>query len=420
MMRATVLATIDQALLSLLNFALAMALIRFANKEEYGLYAQLMTLQSFFSPVHAGLFVSAYLALAPRMSSARALAYRNSMALADIWISLGSAILVALLTFFGARLFGGPLSWATVAAATAALVGLWWREFLRQTYFAGLQYRKALYVDVVYAVTTAIALALLILNGTVNATTALWCMVAGAGVAAVLPVISMALASRASLGEIRADVAASWGVGRWDALGSCVTWASSQSYVYFAAAFGGLSAAADVSVGRLLATPLLLLWSSYANVLRPNGVRAMADESAVTVRRLARRSLLFVMCCSAAYAAVLILMLPFAEHGFFGNKFAHLQLIALLWVAYSMLSGLTTVAASLLRSALRFRQVFALQSLCSVAALVLLALSRSLPGAAAQVLALALAEVISVALLWQALSQLIRTKAFPEHAAASP
>ena len=46
-------------------------------------------------------------------------------------------------------------------------------------------------------------------------------------------------------------------------------------------------------------------------------------------------------------------------------------------------------------------------------------LLSSLPGAAAQVLALALAEVISVALLWQALSQLIRTNAFPEHAVAS-
>jgi O-antigen/teichoic acid export membrane protein len=419
MMRATVLATIDQALLSLLNFALALALIHFASKEEYGLYAQLISLQSLFSPVHAGLFVSAYLALAPRMSGARALAYRNSMARAQIWITLGSAILVALLTYFGARLFGGPLSWTTVMAATAALVGLWWREFLRQTHFAGFQYRKALYVDVVYAVTTAIALALLIFNGTVSATTALWCMVAGAGAAAVLPVISTALSFRGTFRDMRADLAASWEVGRWDILGSCVTWASSQSYVYFAAAFGGLSAAADVSVGRLLATPLLLLWSSYTNVLRPHGVRAMADESAATVRRLARRSLLFVIGGSTAYAAVLFLVLPFVEHGFFGDKFANLHVIALLWVAYSMLTGLTTVAASLLRSALRFRQVFALQSLCSVAALVLLALSRSLPGAAAQVLALALAEVISVVLLWQALSQLIRTNAFPEHAVAS-
>jgi hypothetical protein len=107
------------------------------------------------------------------------------------------------------------------------------------------------------------------------------------------------------------------------------------------------------------------------------------------------------------------------EHGFFGDKFANLHVIALLWVAYSMLTGLTTVAASLLRSALRFRQVFALQLLCSIIALVLLAFSRSLPGAAAQILALVLAEVISVALLWQALSQLIRTNAFPEHAVAS-
>ena len=49
MIRATAISVIDQGLLSGVNFLLALLLIRFATTEEYGLYTQLVGLQSLFS-----------------------------------------------------------------------------------------------------------------------------------------------------------------------------------------------------------------------------------------------------------------------------------------------------------------------------------------------------------------------------------
>jgi O-antigen/teichoic acid export membrane protein len=206
--------------------------------------------------------------------------------------------------------------------------------------------------------------------------------------------------------SITAALASSWHVGRWDTIGSVVTWAYMQSYVYFAAAHGGLAAAGEIAAGRLLATPLMLLWASYANVLRPKSARAIAEGSAQTVKLLANRSITFVVGCSVTYGIAVYLVLPGVEHALFAGKFTNLRLSASLWILYAMLSGITTVAGSLLRSALKFRQVFTRQVVSCIAALILLTVSVSFPGVHWQILALVIAEVISALLLWKRFLQL--------------
>src|ERR1700729_3561939 len=110
MIRATVLSVADQVLLSALNFGLAILLIHFASKPQYGLYSQLVNLQSFFSPFHAGIFASAYLALASRMNSFRRLTYQTAMARAEVAISTLSAVLVVTLGAIAAKLFWPALT----------------------------------------------------------------------------------------------------------------------------------------------------------------------------------------------------------------------------------------------------------------------------------------------------------------------
>jgi O-antigen/teichoic acid export membrane protein len=411
MVRGTFVATIDQALISILNFLIAFALVRYGTKNEYGLYSQLVSLQALFSPVVGGLFISAFLAIAPRMAPKRRAEYTANMAQASLLVTLLSALLAATLTYSGARLFGAPLGWATVSALTGALLGLWWREIFRQVCFADLHYRRALCVDLAYIAATGGAISLILRFGEVTAANMLWCTAFGAAVASLAPLILTAFGSLVRIRSMVRDVAMSWQVGRWDTLGALVSWVYLQSYVYFAALHGGLAGAAEISAGKLVAAPLALLWASFANVLRPSGAMAMARGEVTTVRKLAGRSALFVIGSSSVYAVAVVVLLPFAQNAIFAGKFNELHWSAILWILYSMLAGLTTVAASLLRSALKFRQVFTRQVASCFAAMGLLFLSLRFPGVYAQIIALSLVELMYALLLWGQLAKITKDRA---------
>ena len=404
MIRSTILSVADQVLLSALNFGLAILLIHFASKPQYGLYAQLVNLQSFFSPFHAGIFASAYLALASGMSGVRRLTYQTAMARAEVVMSTLSAVLVVAVSAIAAKLFWPALTPGICLAFSVALLGLWWREFVRQMKFAALRYDRALAIDATYILVVAVCAGAALATSGVTTTAVFWCMAAGGIVSAVPSLLSAIRASPVDRSIIRQEVRASWNIGRWEVLGSVVTWTYAQSYVYFAALHGGLDAAAEISAGRLLATPLALLWPSYANVLRPTSSRLLASGSMEEIRRLAARSALFVVAGSVLYGIVILAAIPLLDRWLFGGKFLHLHILALWWVAYFMMTGISTVASSILRSALQFREVLNRQILSSIAAVILLTIGLRLEAIESLVIALVLVETFCAALFWHRLN----------------
>jgi O-antigen/teichoic acid export membrane protein len=403
MIRATFISAIDQALLSALNFVLAILLIHYATKQEYGLYSQLVNLQSFFSPFHAGIFVSAYMTLASRMDGMRLALFRSSMARAELVMSLTSIVVVVVILLLGSRMISSALSLSSCIAFGMALLGLWWREFIRQTQFSVLRYDRALIVDAVYFLTTLAAVGCATYLGQLTTSAALWCMGLGAVVAVAIPFVSAIRGAVPTIGTIKKDVHISWSMGRWEVIGSIVTWGYAQSYVYFAAMHGGLDSAAEVSAGRLMAMPLALMWASYANVLRPSASRMLAGGSAAASYTLAIRSAMFVTGSSAIYALAIYAAVPYLDNSLFAGKFQHLQPLSMWWILYFALTGITTVAASVLRSALEFRQVFIRQLISCVAAVVLLTAGLQFSAVEALVIALVIVEAISAALFWHGL-----------------
>jgi O-antigen/teichoic acid export membrane protein len=411
--RATIVSAIDQALLSALNFGLAILLIHYASKPEYGLYAQLVNLQSFFSPLHAGIFASAYLALASKMDAPRQQRYGTAMARAEIVLTLSSGLLVIAVSMAGAALFWPALTPSICLAFGAALLGLWWREFVRQMKFSALRYGEALSVDIVYVLVTAAAAACVLAGSQISSAAAFWCMAIGGGVAVAAPLYSAIRGVAVDATEIRRDLMMSWRMGRWDVLGSVATWTYAQSYVYFAALHGGLDAAAEISAGRLLATPLALMWASYANVLRPHASLLLVRDAHSQVRKLAVQSALFVVGTCLLYALVISAAIPMLDHSLFGGKFQHLRSLTIWWTVYFMMTGISTVAASVLRSALEFRQVFHRQLLSCVVAVVMLSIGLKLQSIEALVVALVIVEAISAMLFWHRLNAAVALRPRP-------
>jgi O-antigen/teichoic acid export membrane protein len=401
MIRATVTSTVDQALLSALNFGLAFLLIHFASKQDYGLYSQLINLQSFFSPFHAGIFVSAYLALASKMDGSRLVAFRHSMAQAEVVMTIFSSMLIVAVFLIGSKVLDSHLSVNICLAFACALLGLWWREFIRQTRFVELRYDHALHIDAIYCVATCLALGPIVALNKLTTGAVFWCMAFGAIIAAGLPLSALVRGTSFNATAIKSDVSLSWNVGRWEVIGSVVTWGYAQSYIYFAALHGGLDEAAETSAGRLLAMPLALLWASYANVMRPNVSKMLTRGSFEGAQQLATRSALLVVAVSVIYASIMFVVIPMLAPTLFGGKFPLLKSISMWWILYFALTGVSTVGASMLRCALQFRQVFHLQVVNCVIAISLLTVSLRFPTAESLVVALVIIESISALLFWR-------------------
>jgi O-antigen/teichoic acid export membrane protein len=230
----------------------------------------------------------------------------------------------------------------------------------------------------------------------------------GAVVATALPLIAALRHDTAERMPWRKSASMSWHMGRWEVLGSFLTWGYAQSYVYFAAIHGGLDAAAEISAGRLLATPLSLMWASYANVLRPSTSRLLANGSYREANQLAVRSAAFVAGSSLLYAIAIYALIPFVNLKLFGGKFEHLQSLAMWWIAYIALTGITTVASSVLRSAMQFRQVFTRQVITCVVAVVLLSASLNFKSIQSLIVALIVVEMISAGQFWWQMSLALR------------
>lgn len=406
-MRSTALAVVDQALMSALNLLLALLLIRYAGKDDYGLYSQLLTTQSLVSPLHTGIFISAVLALAVRKHGDARTGYRAGMARAEIATSIVSALLVAVLLHEISRAIDAALSWSLCVAAAVSILGLWWREFVRQLCFAALRPGRALFIDVAYALLVAGSVGLAILETRVSAASILWATGIAGIVVSVAPMLTAALGAQTSLPAIFASVRESWSIGRWDALGSIVTWGYAQSYVYFAALIAGAGGAAEIAAARLLASPLSLLWAAYANVLRPTMSRALDANDQATARALVMRSFAFVLASATAYGLALSASISWLQQLFFKDQFRELSLLAALWTVYYTLTGVSTVASSVLRSALQFSGVFWRQAATSVAAIVLLAASVAIGELAVLVFVLVLIETVGMVLMLHGLSRLL-------------
>lgn len=401
MIRATAISVVDQGLLSGINFLLALVLIRYASQEEYGLYTQLIGLQALFSVLHAGLFVSAFLALLPRLRGAARLEYQAGMARAELIITLLSGLAVAMLTWLVAKWIGHPISPAISAAAALALLGLWWREFTRARYFAEAGALRVLRLDAGYAVLVMLGIASLILSRSMSASLVLWCMgIAGVAVAA-WPLARQAKLAAFDGRALRTNLGTSWQSARWEVLTSLVTWGHAQSFVYFAALQGGLRAAAAVSAARLITMPLALVWLSYANILRPEASRLLTLPDALArLNRLAWRSALFVASLALGFGLLLLIAMPFIESYVFAGEFHQLESMALLWLAYFALTGMTTIATSLLRSALEFKALFRVHAGCAVVAVASFGAGLGFPTPAVFVIALVIVEALLAGICW--------------------
>ncbi|MCU6435014.1 hypothetical protein LPB67_14650 [Undibacterium sp. Jales W-56] len=410
---SSILSVIDQGMLSALNFAIGMLLIRLVTKEEYGLYGQL-----YAGGLLAGLVVDSWIA-GPLTTVASAVqdATRKAL-LRHYWIrQIWSTLLMGGLAFAIVALV--PLAtrnshignWLALAFG-AYVIGNGLREYGRTVGFIQSDIVAVLRQDVLYVVLVVISLAGLFSGDYLGLETIFLSLAAASILCAALSAGRLkarthtpASQQHDAQDEMQKAIAGHQdtisGHGRWAILGVLVGWLSNYSYVYLSGAWLGVAAIADLNASRLLLMPIPLAVAAWSRIARPEASRLMADRNWTGLRKLTLFSIAGIELVVCAYVVVLLLLLPWLEAHVIGSKYSGLDPLVMLWGGYFAINAARWVGTSWLSSGGAFRSLFFLGSV--TLAMVLAITSWAIPhwGAAGAIIALMAVELFELCVVWK-------------------
>lgn len=431
----SLVSVIDQGWLSAINLALGLSLIRWASKDEYGLYSQLFVAALFAVSMTESLLINPMYTLAPRRQgrSRERLLYELGHIQQSFAILLGVLFALVCLGLLQWRLSDGTelldgagLMNETSPTAGLALISLSFglyvgsstiREFQRGLGFIRGAAMQVLRMDLVYGTVVLLGVAMLAGSAHLSLPAVLGLMAAGNIVAWLMARHTTTTTttnhnhnnnsansttgsiSHSKLRARRATLALAWRRGRLGLPGALASWVANYSYLFITAAWLGLAAAAELNASRLLLMPLSLLVVAWNKVARPQISTYIHQGDRPSLKQLLLASCLGLILLSGLYVIALWLILPWLQTSLLGPEYAGVDGLILSWALYFVLYTLHLVGAAVLLSADQYPRLLgaALSSLVVLAlALILLLPTLHTQGA---VLALIAVEVYNLLLL---------------------
>ena len=185
-----------------------------------------------------------------------------------------------------------------------------------------------------------------------------------------------------------------------------MAWTASYSYLYLAAAFLGVTAAADLNAARLLLMPVALLTVAWSRVARPVITRWQTEGRDKELTRMGWGSSVGLEVLTLAYVGVLLLSFPLLQQYVLGPQYHNVGPLLGLWGVYFAFNVVRWVSTTWLSSLGEYRFLFG-QSLVALA-LMLVGAAAMIPtlGAAGAIWALIVVEATNMVIGWWRVLQL--------------
>lgn len=350
---------LDQVLLSVSNFLIGLVFIKFATKQDYYAYSQLVGYIALTSALQGALVNSTALTVLPPMSGAARERTANVYFSAQTLLSVVAALLGGLAIWFWPTLVSMDSVPGSLALGMTALVAAsWMREFLRNFLFINQSAADCLKMDVTYVLSLGLLIGLIIAGGQVQ-TSAMMLAMGFAGLLVALPWLwRAALHWNLNPQDWRALWVQVMPLAVWSVPAGVVAWAFGNGYLLIGAKSIGPEAMAEIVAAKLFTAPLGTLFVAWANIFRPKVSRSIAHGQRAEVLRLTRISVLGVLGIVAAYGLALNLAYPHLEAYVLGHKYKGLQGDIFWWNVFFLASGISGVCNGVLLAGGRFRHSF--------------------------------------------------------------
>ena len=351
----------DQVLISGANFATVVLPKRAMSADEFGSFSLVYSVLLLANIVQSTLLTQPHNVLASTRTGDAYRRYTASTGLAQLLLA-GVEAAAMLAVAVGAYARHSPVA-SMLMAMVPSIVAWQLQEFARRVLYTEGRFAAAFWNDAVSYGGQVLAVVALFAaerrTGTdwLNGTTALYALAATSAVAAAIGAWQI----RTSLCRAFdwAAVAENWQFGRWLLGGELLQWWSSlQMYLWLVADLLGEAQAGDLRATQTLFGPMRIFTFYLGNVLPIRFARELGAGGHAGVHRLFMQAcgqvlpLLALYCCAVAMFPGPILHLAY------GRKFTGPAVVLSLYAAYTFVSYLPVLLASVLTAKRATRPVF--------------------------------------------------------------
>lgn len=368
-------------------FAVQLALIWFAEKDDYGAYSLLMSYvlmgQAILSSVFGAPLITSTSPLGADARDARlARAVRWH---AIVTLSLGTA--AAPLLYLALPSVG----LISVLLTVLTFLGLAMRDLQRIAWTIEGKLERALFNSVAFGMLTATVLGLIYLRaGTVSLASAMTATSIAAIVTAAGPLLRRA-GRVGALGEAEGPGLAHH--APWTLPGVIVIWIQNNLHLTIVALLISLTAVAEVSAGRMVAMPYLV---AAGGLLRFNQVRfgqQLAAEGSAAAFASAKRWVLVHLALGAALACLAWIAFAGGAQALISDKYPQLLALSSLWLLFAGVTSARGALSAFLQALGAYRTILIVNLTTIPTAVIGIVLLLPLWGVAGAIVPLIAAEL---------------------------
>jgi O-antigen/teichoic acid export membrane protein len=335
--RKVAFSVFDQAWLSALSLLIAFLFIRTLDKHEYASYVLLSNSVLFFQGIGGAALSAPYTTVRPQQAESLQVLAEVVFCRLTLWYGLAAATAALV----GYALYAGleghaDIAWSGLALALCTM-GALCKDNIRIILYARGTPDAAFRNNLHYGILLIIGLGFLIHSDQLSTVTVL-CILGLTGMAVCTDLFRTAYRHSIDMNARAADIrqlkGELWKCGRWAIVGSMITFFTSYTYPYIAALTHDPSSVADISAARLLSVPIMLVGTAWSNMMRPALSGWHAQGRHQDINMAVRRASMLFAAGSALVGFILYFSGPLLGL-LLGEKYAHLQDLALWWSLYA-------------------------------------------------------------------------------------
>lgn len=405
----------DQAWLSGISLLISLIFVKELEKSEFGLYVLLFNTCLFFQGIGGALLAAPYTTLHTRKQGAHKKGVIEIFTKGTLVFAAAAAMLAGLTyAAFGAWSNDPLLTTAAGFGFAVCILGSIAKDNTRVYQYSRQDPAAALSSNLIYGGMLLGGIFLMVQTDTVSAAGVLMAIGVCSAVVSVPRLLKpmsnditdiaganagSSAISTAPKANTRQLVGEYWACGRWAALGSLVTFLTSNTYPYLAAISFSKAEVADISVARLMSMPIALIGAAWFNLMRSRLSEWAAEHRYAVLDSTVKRSVVGAAALSVG-VAVLISVSGDLVHRFFGEKYANLRTLNLLWTAQTGLAFIKGIyAATLMTGDNGFKDLSRIGVITLIATVIAMLLASMTHHSESIVLALVFLEMFQIALI---------------------
>jgi len=392
---------LDQGIQSVINLLIGVLLIRYASKNEYGVYGvgfSLIQLMVGF----ANAFVMTQMTV--NMHSKDVVdreTYCGSM-----FIALSIFCLFVSSIFYIASSLTFLINYKKLLIVLSLSVPSYiLMEFIRRYYYLKQRAINALVVSLFLLLSLSLSLYFVIFYKNIGNDLHFMVFISYAISGFIIAISSVILFIKFPLIkafiELKKSIVESFKNGLWACGGVFVTAVQNQGWVYLIASLKGVSIVAEANAARLFLSPIGILSTSFNRVFMPKIAELYNEGSRNKAVTLSKKVLIFLLSIVIVYTSLLVLMLDWLVKFFMTAEYQSLELLVILWAGYYLSQAIRSTPSQLLQVFRKFKIITKVNSFTAIlwfSVSIWVVKYYSIYGV---IVSMAVAEIILAMILWR-------------------